>query len=254
MPEPSKFVQFPNWRNWGRNFQCRPARLYRPGSVEEIVAVIRHAHEQGWRVRPVGAGYSYTRLVQTDEVMVSLDRWTGIESVDPAAGTAVIRGGTELHALIRALAGRGLALENIGDIDRQTLAGAIATNTHGTGIRLGAMSTQIAALELATADGTILEISSADSDLFRAAAVSLGALGIITRVTMRVQPMYWLSVERKRVSFDEVVTNLEQSINKSRNYEFFWFPRSSLVYSKAMNPAPAKSGGGRTLGRVVNDF
>jgi len=247
--------RFASWTNWGRNFRCRPAWLHAPDSVEGVAAVVRQAREAGHRVRAVGSGYSYTRLVQTDEVMVSLDRFQGLESIDPDTHIATVRAGTPLRRLVGELAARGFALENLGDIDRQTLAGAVATGTHGTGITLGNMSTHVQSLELVTADGSVMECSNeADPDQFRAALVSLGSLGVITRVRLRVRPMYWLAVERRRLTFDQVLEALDGNVRGHRNYEFFWFPNSDLVYSKAMNPALDATGGGRTMRRYASDL
>ena len=245
--------RFARWTNWGRNFVCRPAELCTPASVEDVVAIVRAAREAGRGIRPVGAGYSYTRLVQTDDIMISLDRWTGVESID-RDGLATVRAGTRLGPLVRELAARDRAMENLGDIDRQTVAGAIATSTHGTGVTLGTLSTHVAGLELVTAGGQVLTLTPADGDLFRAAAVSLGALGIVTRVTLRTQPLYWLHVRRRRDTFDAAVRDLETSVRANRNYEFFWFPKSPLVYSKSMNLSGRRTGGGRTAKRWISDI
>lgn len=241
------------FQNWGHNFVCRPAALETPGTLEAIREVVAGAAREGRTVRPVGAGYSYTRLVQTDDVMLSLDRWTGIESID-ADGMATVRAGTRLGPLVRELARRGRALENLGDIDKQTLAGAVATATHGTGITLGTMSTQIAGIELVAGTGEIKVLTPADGDVFRAAAVSLGALGVITRIRLRTLPLYWLDVERRRDTFDALLCNLETQVSSNRNFEFFWFPQSSIVYSKTMNLSRDHRAGGRTAGRWVSDL
>src|SRR5262245_51539536 len=138
--------RFVLWKNWGHNFRCRPEWLHAPDSLEGMTEVIRLARESGRSIRPVGSGYSYSRLVQTDQVMLSLERFTGVESIERQRGIAVVRAGTGLRALVRELAAQGYALENLGDIDKQTLAGAIATGTHGTGIGIGNISTQVEAI------------------------------------------------------------------------------------------------------------
>lgn len=244
---------YANWKNWGRNFVCQPAELHTPASVEEIATIVRAACAQGRRVRPVGSGYSYTRLVQTDDVMLSLDAFTGVESIDDR-GVATVRAGTRLGSLTRELARRGRAMSNLGDIDKQTLAGAIATSTHGTGVTLGTISTNVVALELVTADGSVLWLDRADGDMFRAAAVSLGVLGIVTRVKLQTEAQYWLKIERRRDTFDGVLDHLDRHVRENRNYEFFWFPNSQLVYSKTMNKTDERGGNGRTIGRWVNDI
>jgi FAD-linked oxidoreductase len=203
----------------------------------------------------VGSGYSYTRLVQTDEVMLSLGRFTGVESIDREAGVAVVRAGTTMRQLTRELAARGYALENLGDIDKQTVAGAVGTGTHGTGIGIGNISTQIEALEMVTAQGDVVRCSARDGGrLFRAAQVSLGALGVITRVWLKVMPLYWLEIERRRVTFDRALLDFDANVRANRNYEFFWFPDSDLVYSKRMNLAASSARAGLRVKRYLNDL
>lgn len=248
------FTRFPAFKNWGGNFICRPAERHSPPSVAAIQEVVRSAASAGRHVRPVGAGYSYTRLVQTDDLMLSLDRWSGVESVDKAAGVAVVRAGTPLYQLERELAAHGVAMENLGDINRQTLAGAIGTGTHGTGITLGNLSTRVLSLDMVLADGSLRRLTPADGDVFRCAVLSLGALGVIVRFSIAVLPLYWLNIERRRETFASAVSAIDERVAANRNYEFFWFPASDLVYSKAMNLAAPGSGGGRTVGRWVSDI
>jgi FAD-linked oxidoreductase len=250
---PRSGTRYAHWRNWAGNFVCQPQVRHRPSSVAEVAAIVRQARQEGRSVRPVGSGYSYTRLVQTDDVMLSLDRFAGVETIDDA-GVATVRAGTVLGPLVRELAARGGALQNLGDIDKQTVAGAIATSTHGTGITLGTISTRITGVELVTADGEVRWIGPEDGNLLRAAAVSLGVLGIVTRVKLQTEPLYWLHIERKRITFDGALEDLDANVRNNRNYEFFWFPRSDLVYSKTMNESAQRTGGGRTLGRWVNDI
>jgi FAD-linked oxidoreductase len=251
---PPRPARFPRWRNWGGNFECRPAAIHAPTTIDQLRAIVLGAAAEGKRVRPVGSGYSYTRLAQTDEVMVSLDGWAGIERIDREQGIAVIRSGTTLRRIERELAEAGYAFENLGDINRQTLAGAVATGTHGTGIGLGNMSTQVDALEMVTADGRVVTITRSDGDLFRAAAISLGALGIVTRIWLRVLPLYWLQIERRRETLAAIAGSLDTRVRANRNFEFFWFPASDLVYSKTMNLTGRGPDRGRSLGHWLNDL
>lgn len=247
-------ARYRRWQNWGRNFDCRPALVHAPTTIDEIRAIVLAAAEAGQRVRPVGSGYSYTRLAQTDDVMVSLDRWAGIERIDREQRIAVIRSGTTLHQIERELAAAGFAFENLGDINRQTLAGAIATGTHGTGIGLGNMSTQVDAIEIVTADGRVVTVTRSDGDAFRAAALSLGVLGIVTRIWLRVLPIYWLQIERRRETLGAIAASLDTRVRANRNFEFFWFPASDLVYSKTMNVTGRGANRGRSLGHWLNDL
>jgi hypothetical protein len=158
---------FPFWTNWNRNLTFRPEQLARPDSLEALSRIIVGAAGEGRTVRPVGAGISYTPLVQTDHLMLSLDAFSGVERVDAAAGTAVVGAGTRLGTLARELARHGLALANLGDIDRQTVAGAVATGTHGTGITIGSLSSQIVAMTIVDGTGRVRQL---DADRAGAAA------------------------------------------------------------------------------------
>jgi FAD-linked oxidoreductase len=250
------------WRNWARNFSCRPESLHRPGSLAEIVNIVNAARAAGRTLRPVGSGYSYTRLVQTDAVMVSLERYRGIEELDLGGargrtGTVRVRAGTQLRDLMRALAAQGLALEILGDIDRQTVAGAVATGTHGTGVSLGNLSTLLEELTLVTAQGEVRTFRRGD-EAFPAAQVSLGALGVVASAVLRVVPLYRLEIERRCDTLDAVLARLEDDAQSNRNYEFFWFPCSQVVYTKRMNVAsesirrvPTPSRWRRFVGDVV---
>lgn len=244
------------WRNWNDNFVCRPQRLLSPESVDDVVAIVQEARERDRRVRPLGAGYSYTPLVQTDHDLVSLDGLDGVERVDLDAGTAVVRAGTRLGTLVAELARRGAALANIGDIDRQSVAGAIATGTHGTGIAIPSLSSQVAALTLVDGIGNVVELDARTPERFRAAQIGLGALGIVTSVTMRIVPLYSLRIERGAEPFDALLRELDTHVRANRNFEFFWFPGDDLTYTKRMNlsqmPAPTQAFG-RDAVRFLND-
>lgn len=231
--------RFPFWRNWNDNFVCRPERLLAPRTTEDVVSIVRDARARERRVRPVGAGYSYTPLVQTDHDLVSLDALSGVWEIDLESGTAVAGPGTRLHQLAAALARHGAALANCGDIDRQSLAGAIATGTHGTGIGIGSISSQIVALTLVNGLGEVVDLQAGrDEAQFRAAAVSLGALGIVTSIRLKIQPLYTLHIQRGAETLEQLLGRLDHHVRSNRNFEFFWFPGDDLTYTKRMNVAP----------------
>src|SRR5207344_1908887 len=145
---------------------------------------------EGEVVRVAGSGHSFLPLCATGDALLSLDGLQGIESIDTNTSRAWVRAGTKIHALGELLASNGLALANQGDVDVQAIAGAVSTGTHGTGPTLGSISTQVLALRIVTADGNVLECSrQADEEVFRAAAVSLGSLGVITAVRLRLLPL-----------------------------------------------------------------
>ena len=178
-----------SWHNWSGSVHARPREIVSPSSIEELARRIGQYGREGRQVRVVGSGHSFTPLVATDDVLMSLDGLQGILSVDEEAGTVDVLGGTQLKRLGDDLLARGLAQENLGDIDVQSIAGAVSTGTHGTGAEFGTLSTQLAGLTLVTASGDIVECSDEENpDLFKAAQVSMGALGVIARVKLRVVP------------------------------------------------------------------
>jgi FAD-linked oxidoreductase len=224
------------FRNWSGLVECRPARLEEPADLEGIARVLRESAGAGRRVRVAGGGHSFTELAATDGTLVRLRRFQGIE--DPAApGAAWVRGGTRLRELNAGLSARGLALENLGDIDRQTIAGAVGTGTHGTGAGLGSLSTQVTALTLVTAAGEVIECSEMDQpEVFRAAQVSLGALGVLARLRLRVVPAFRLEGVRRRVPLDACLESLGRERGAHRHFELYWFPYADSVQTKAFDP------------------
>jgi len=214
----------PEWRNWAGDQICTPQALQRPGTREELVEAIGSAREAGRTVRVAGAGHSFTEAALTDGVMVAIDRLDRVLEADRATGLVRVEAGISLHALNEHLWGLGLALENLGDIDVQTVAGAISTGTHGTGAGLPNISAQVEAIELVAADGQVHELTRADGDMLRAARVSIGALGVITAVTLRAVPAFTLHRVDEPRPLAEVVANLDELAASNDHFEFFVFP------------------------------
>lgn len=226
-----------DWSNWSGLVRCQPERLMEPADEGQVVAAVRSAAGAGQTVRVAGSGHSFTALCATDDVLLSLDRLAGIESVDDAAGRAWIRAGSKIHDLGGPLAEHGLALENQGDVDVQALAGAVSTGTHGTGPALGSISTQVDALRIVTAAGETIECSlQSDAEVFRAAQVSLGALGVIVAVRMRLLPSYRLQEQCRREPLDACLGGLDERIPANRHFEFFWYPADDSAFTKTLNP------------------
>ena len=167
-------TQGTRWQNWSGSVRAQPRQVVKPGSINELKQRIAVYARDGRHVRFVGSGHSFTPLVQSDDVLMSLDNLQGIESIDAERGIVSVRGGTKLKLLGEMLLAHGLAQENLGDIDVQSIAGAISTGTHGTGVSFGSLSTQIEGITLVTADGELLECSPEQHpDIFNAAQVSL---------------------------------------------------------------------------------
>jgi len=220
------------WRNWAGTATGRPARWCRPRSAEGIAAAVKEAAGAGLTLRALGSGHSFTPVAATDGVALDLSLWTGIVAADTPAGLVTVRSGTTLRALNAALDGLGLALANLGDIDAQTLAGALCTGTHGTGARLGGLATQVEALELVLADGSLVSCSgSVRPELFAAARIGLGALGVISTVTLRCVPSFTLAADERPLPIEQVLEQFDSLAADNDHFEFYWFPygRQALV-------------------------
>jgi len=223
------------WRNWTGDQRCRPAAIERPGSTEEIAAALERAAAHGQRVRVAGAGHSFTDIALTDGRLLRLDRMNRLLEADRASGLVRVQGGITIHALNARLATLGLAMENLGDIDAQTIAGAIATATHGTGARLRNISAQVAALTLVLADGSTLHCTEDDPELLRAARVALGALGVVAEVTLRCVPAFRLSGVDAPAPLEETFDRFEERSLANDHFEFYVFPHARTALTRANN-------------------
>ncbi len=234
-----------SWRNWSGSVRARPREMVRPGSVDELARRVGAWGREGRQVRVVGAGHSFTPLVRTDDVLLSLDNLQGIESVDEERMLVTVRGGTQLKRLGAELLERGLAQENLGDIDVQSIAGAISTGTHGTGVGFGTLATQVAALTLVTAAGEVVECSpERNPDIFKAAQVSLGMLGVVASVTLRVVPAKRLHYQARRERLSTCLDRLDQYKAENSHFEFFWFPYTDWGQAKFLNETHAPPSAG----------
>ncbi|MEV5958487.1 D-arabinono-1,4-lactone oxidase [Streptomyces sp. NPDC051987] len=215
------------WRNWAGNVAVRPARDVTPASVDELRAVVRQAAEDGLTVKPVGSGHSFSATAATEGVLIRPDRLTGIRTIDRNAGTVTVEAGTRLKDLNVALAQSGLSLTNMGDIMEQTVAGATSTGTHGTGRDSAAIAAQIRGLELVTADGSLLTCSENENpEVFAAARIGLGALGVVTAITFAVEPLFLLTARDEPMTFDRVTATFDELHATNEHFEFYWFPHT----------------------------
>jgi len=204
--------------------------------VDAVAAAVTRAAGEGRGVRVAGAGHSFTDAVLTDGTLLSLDRMGRVLDADPATGLVRVQAGITLHELNGALWELGLALESLGDVDVQSVGGATATATHGTGGRLCNLSAAIESLELVTADGTTVELSEAgDPDGWRAARVSVGALGVVTALTLRAVPAFTLEGVDSTLSLEEALGRLGELVDGNDNFELFTFPHSDLALTRTNN-------------------
>jgi L-gulono-1,4-lactone dehydrogenase len=217
------------WRNWAGDQRCRPAAIEQPASRDELVDAVRRAGQAGRRLRVAASGHSFTDIACTDGTMLRLERLNRLLDVDSSSGLVRVEAGIVIGDLAEALAQRGLAMENQGDIDHQTLAGAISTATHGTGVRFQNLSAQVEALELVLADGTLHECSASNPDELLAARVGLGALGAIYSVTLRTVPAFTI----RRVDHPEPITEtldrIDELVDSNDHFEFYVFPHTDVA-------------------------
>jgi FAD-linked oxidoreductase len=224
------------WRNWAGDERCTPAAILYPTSLEELSNAIERAAREGRRVRVAGAGHSFSDIACTDGLMLKLDRLAAVIDVDRSSGLVRVQGGITIHELSRRLVEHGLAMENLGDIDVQTIAGAISTATHGTGAKLGNISSQVRALTLVLADGSTLQCSAEqEPEVFRAARVGLGALGVIAEVTLHCVPAFTLRGIDAPAPLEETLAGFDELVRTNDHFELFVFPHADTALTRTKN-------------------
>ncbi len=218
------------WRNWAGNQVSRPARVLSPPDTAAVAAAVTEAARDGLTVRMAGSGHSFTAAAATDGVLLRPDRLTGVIAI--SGDQVTVRAGTRLHDLSGLLAQHGLALENLGDIDAQTVAGAISTGTHGTGAAFGGLAGQVTGLELVTADGSVLSPDPA------AVAVGLGAFGVVTAVTLRCVPAFGLRAQESAAALEDLLGRWDTLPAEADHVEFYWWPHTADCQLKRNTRVP----------------
>lgn len=228
------------WSNWAGNQRATASAVLAPSSVPEVAEAVRAATAAGRRIKPVGSGHSFTDAACTDGQRLELSRMTDLVAVDRDRKLVTVQAGMRLHTLNQVLAANGLALPNLGDIDRQTISGAISTGTHGTGAKFGCLATFVEGLTLVTASGELLSCSATENpDVFAAARVGLGALGVIVEVTLRCVDRFVLRADERPAPLPAVLANLDEYVEGNDHFEFYWFPYTRRVQVKINNRVPA---------------
>ncbi len=244
-----------HWKNWYSNQSCDPHEVVLPESEEAVVDAVNRARREGWRVRAAGSGHSNVPLVSTDGQVVDLRNLSGLVSVDSERHRVTVGAGTRICDLGPMLWGEGLSLVNQGDIDGQQLGGAIATGTHGTGRELSSMSSAVVGARIVRADGEVVAVDESRADWLHAAQTSLGALGILTEVTLQVAPAYGLSSRLEPSSWEDLSARWEQLLGGHRHFLFYWFPSDAAAQAwfDYDPPLPADSLLLRTMDVVDRD-
>ena len=226
----------PSWKNWAGNQQSKPFRIERPASESEVVEIIRQAVLNKQRVKVVGSGHSFTGIAVPDEVMIDLTRLNQVRSVDHSGGLITVQAGIVLSDLNAQLELHQLSMPNLGDVTYQTLAGALSTSTHGTGLQRTGLAAQIRAFKMVSASGEVLVCSPLENaEIFHCGRVSLGALGVITEVTLNVVPAFNLRAVEQPMRISDVLDNYSQLIEGNDFFEFYWVPHTKWALTKANN-------------------
>ncbi len=225
-----------HWQNWGRTQECRPATTELCSSVLELAEELERARALDQTVKVVGSGHSFTDVACTDGRLIELSGLDRVLEVDVDAARVTVEAGITIQQLNLELGLRGLALRNMGDIDRQTLAGAIATGTHGTGVTFGGLATFITGMELLTADGETMWCSADEEpEVFACARVGLGALGIVTKVQLQCVPAFNLHHVERRRRLPDVLAELDDAVAANEHFEFYWLPHTETCATLANN-------------------
>jgi L-gulono-1,4-lactone dehydrogenase len=222
-----------SWTNWAGNQSCAPTDIRRPTDESEIAAIVEEAAGQGRRVKCVGAGHSFTSTACTDGVMIDLRRYGRVRGHDPEARTVTVEAGISLAALCEELDQRGLALENMGDIAHQSIAGATSTATHGTGWHFGNLSSRIVGMRIVTGDGSVLDATAAENpDVLGAARVGVGALGVVSTVTVQAVEAFRLHAIEEPMRLDELLADFDGYMSSADHVEFYWVPHTGWALTK----------------------
>ncbi|NYD41603.1 D-arabinono-1,4-lactone oxidase [Nocardioides panaciterrulae] len=221
------------WRNWSGLETAAPTRVAEPTGTDDVVAAVEQAREARSTVKMVGTGHSFTAIAAPEGTMLRPAGLTGITAVDRDAMTVTALAGTPLKVLNAELERLGLSLHNMGDIAEQTLAGAISTGTHGTGGVAASLSAQVCGLELVTGTGEVLRADAEENaDVLAIARLGLGALGIVTSVTFRVEPLFLLEATEQPMSWDEALGSFDEMVAGSHHVDLYWFPHTERLLTK----------------------
>ena len=242
------------WQNWAGNQRSNATSVTSPNSTAEVVEVIRAARAAGQTIKPIGTGHSFTAAAATTGVRVELGGLTGLLNVDRANRLVRVKAGTPLAALNSALAMHGLAMPNLGDIDVQTISGALATGTHGTGVSYGCLSTFVEELEVVLGTGEVVRCSRTErSDVFMAALVGVGAIGVVTEVTLRCVDAFILHADERPTPLADVLASIDERISTNDHFEFYWMPYTEKTLTKSNNRVPLDDRPRGAFNRWFND-
>ena len=224
------------WTNWAGNQVARPESIENPADEARVAEIVAAAHASGRAVRVAASGHSFTAAAVCDDLMMKMGALSGIRSIDRANMTVTVGAGTPLWRLNELLHAEGLALPNLGDIAYQTVAGAISTSTHGTGVKVGGLATQVRGMRLVDGRGNIVSCDANNNpDVLDVARVSVGALGVITECTLSVVPAFLLQATEMPMRVDAVLSGIDELVSSNDHFEFFWVPHTGWALTKRNN-------------------
>jgi FAD-linked oxidoreductase len=222
------------WRNWGRSQRAEPSEVLVAERVDDVRRALEQVRERGGTVRPVGSSHSFSAAARPDDAQLRIDGLRGIVSVDAAARRVTVLAGTTVRELSALLTEHGLAMDTLGDIDAQTIAGAISTGTHGTGVRHRSIGASVVAATLVSADGHLLRVSETERpELLPAVRLGLGVLGVLVDVTVQAVPAFALEAIETTVRLDAVLDEWMHLNERTDHFELFWFAGTRLAATKS---------------------
>ena len=232
------WVDTRNWKNWAGNIKGIPTQSLLPHDINQLSNIIWNTGQQHKTLRVTGAAHSFSPVAKPEDIAISLHNMRGLIDIDSDTGEATFWAGTYLYEIGPILAQFGFALTNMGDIQEQTLAGAISTGTHGTGVNLGSLSSQVVKWAFVDGLGNYHEHSRGEDDLTEALHVSMGLLGVLVKVTIQTVPLYSLKCQSMHFFFDEALNVWDKMIRDHRHVEWFYFPGSEQIQLKIMDSIP----------------
>ena len=221
------------WSNWAGNQTSNPLSIKKPKNEEDVVAIVKEAKKRGLKVKVVGSGHSFTGIAVTDEILMCLDEISDFRDIDFENSTVRVGSGIKLCDLNPILQRSGLAMPNLGDIVYQSISGAISTSTHGTGLEYKTIAEAVCGMRIVDGEGTVVECSTQQNpEVFHAARVGLGALGIITEVTIQCVEAFNLHAVEEILPIGEVTNNFDHWSKMTDHIEFFWMPNTDKALLK----------------------
>ncbi|MBC2680894.1 FAD-binding protein [Corynebacterium sp. 4HC-13] len=231
------------WSNWSGAVTSHPSRFVQPTTEAEVIQLVKETADSAGRLKAVGAAHSFTPVAQTDGTLVNLDKMSGLVAFDKEKMTVTLRAGTRLRDCPAILRPLGVAFANQGDVDPQSIIGAISTGTHGTGVGFTGFAGMVRSFRIVTPDGEVHAChpdapNPLDRELFDLCRISLGAYGIITEVEMDVVPTFVLEAKEAAEPLTPVIEHFPERAHAVDHLEYFWFPRTDVAHVKTNTRRP----------------